>query len=69
MQIEVIYRDYSVEQVATDRLDDLIAEGTIIAFRRASGLVLIGMDPIRQASTPYHGPERRTGGPAARLNA
>lgn len=58
--IEVIHRDYSVELIEDDHLDDMIESGTIIAFRRSDGLVLIGMDPIREAmSSHYPGPERR----------
>ena len=59
MRIEVIHRDYRVEEVEADDLDDYISSGNIIAFRRSSGLVLIGMDPIRQKTTPFTGPDRR----------
>jgi hypothetical protein len=68
MQIEVIYRDYQVEQVDNNQLDELIESGAIIAFRRSSGLVLIGMDPTRKMTSSYHGPERRSI-PATRMNA
>ena len=59
MLIEVIYRDYQVELIEDTLLDEMIDSGKIIAFRRSSGLVIIGMDPIRQASTFFSGPERR----------
>lgn len=59
MLIEVIYRDYQVEFVEDALLDEMIDAGKIIAFRRSSGLVIIGMDPTRQARTNYCGPERR----------
>ena len=59
MLIEVIHRDYRVEQIEAEQLDTVIALGNIIAFRRTSGLVLIGMDPIRQNAAPFAGPERR----------
>jgi len=59
MQIEVIYRDYQVELVDDEQLDDLIDSGNIIAFRRSNGLVLIGMDPVRKGTVAYRGPERR----------
>ena len=59
MQIEVIHRDYSTELVDDSVLDRMIDAGEIIAFRRSSGLVLIGMDPIRRGLSNYTGPERR----------
>ncbi len=59
MLIEVIHRDYRVEQIETHQLDAIIESGKIIAFRRSSGLVLLGMDPVRQQAVPFSGADRR----------
>jgi hypothetical protein len=59
MLIEVIHRDYRVEQIEAHQLDAVIDSGNIIAFRRSSGLVLLGMDPVRQKTIPFSGADRR----------
>jgi hypothetical protein len=44
-------------------LDQLIDSGKIARFRRSSGWVTIGVDPIRDrgANAGFHGEERRSG--------
>ena len=61
MAIMVQYKDNTYEPVPDYVLDDLIEEGRIVAFRRASGWVEIGRDPLRGMGAPndYTGPERR----------
>ncbi len=46
----------------SDELDALIENDAIYAFRRKSGWVTIGKDPIRRLGIrqDYKGPERRT---------
>lgn len=61
MAIKVQYQDNSFGDVPDDALDDLIAAGSIIAFRRRDGWVEIGQDPLRGqgGSAGYEGAERR----------
>jgi hypothetical protein len=45
--------------VDASRLEQLIRNGAITAFKRASGWVKIDQDPIRQNSGTWSGSERR----------
>lgn len=47
MLIRVQYEDKSFGMVDDTKLESLIAEDRIIAFKRSSGCVRIGVDPIR----------------------
>jgi hypothetical protein len=40
-------------------LEHLIKTGTITAFKRSSGWVRIGQDPVREDAGTYAGPDRR----------
>ncbi len=57
MMIRVRYRDNSSSVVDDSLLDTLVASDKIIEFRRSSGWVRIGRDPVRD-----HGVERRRKG-------
>jgi hypothetical protein len=61
MMIGVIYKNNKRGMIDEYLLDDLIREGKINAFRRSSGWVKIGHDPIRERWKPskYNGQERR----------
>jgi hypothetical protein len=61
MMIGVIYKNNKRGMIDEYLLDDLIKEGKINAFRRSSGWVKIGRDPIRERWKPskYNGQERR----------
>ena len=59
MAIEVIRKGFT-EGMADDLLlDSLIDAHKIIAFRRASGWVVVGKDRVREKHTLYAGTERR----------
>lgn len=61
MLIQVSYDDEKYDYVKDFMLDRLIQSGTISRFRRSSGWVQIGVDPIRtQKRENYNGEERRT---------
>jgi hypothetical protein len=62
MLIKVIYRNNSADMVKDYLLEGLIASGKIVAFRRSSGWVTIGIDRVRNGRRDYAGPERRRGG-------
>lgn len=57
MLIPVIYADDSYDMVEDRMLNELIITNKIKAFKRSSGWVRIGEDPIRKIV--YRGPERR----------
>lgn len=61
MAIMVQFENKTFGYVRNDDLDELIDSGGIISFRRASGWVEIGKDPLRARRAPlaYVGPERR----------
>ncbi len=61
MYINVIYFDDTPGVVDAGRLDDLIQRRRIIAFRRSSGWVRVGRDPVRGSGGRYQGPDRRAG--------
>jgi hypothetical protein len=59
MDIDVIFDIDEAGKVNARDLKRLIAEGKILGFRRASGWVMIGNDPVRGDGGSYDGPERR----------
>ncbi|MCM2359051.1 MAG: hypothetical protein NDI77_12945 [Geobacteraceae bacterium] len=62
MAVMVQYKDNSFGHVRNSALDELIGAGRIVAFRRGSGWVEIGSDPLRTNSAPaeFAGMERRS---------
>lgn len=61
MLIQVGYDDDRYDYVKDFMLDDLIDKGAIAKFKRSSGWVIIGVDPVRRSRRPdYSGAERRT---------
>ncbi len=62
MLIQVSYNDDRYDYVKDFMLEPLIKSGAITRFRRRSGWVRIGVDPVRaQRITTYSGEERRAG--------
>ena len=60
MLIHVNYADDSYDYIKDFMLDSLIQTGNVAQFRRSSGWVRVGVDPIRQGTAEsYHGSERR----------
>jgi hypothetical protein len=61
MLIQVNYADDRYDYVKDFMLEPLIKSGAIAKFRRNSGWVRVGMDPIRKsrADAAYLGAERR----------
>lgn len=61
MLIQVMYPDNKYDYVKDFLLDELIASRKIIKFRRASGWVTIGVDPVRSGKQQgfYNGIEKR----------
>jgi hypothetical protein len=62
MKIPVILRDNDqYDEVPDYLLSRLIDSGSIKSFRRSTGWVVIGRDPIREPGKCfYNGPERRS---------
>ncbi len=63
MAIMVQFENKTFGYIRNDDLEELIDSGGIISFRRSSGWVEIGKDPVRtkKASDDFTGPERRGG--------
>ena len=59
MLIEVIRKGYKEGAVEDYLLGSLIEANKIIAFRRTSGWVTVGRDPVRSRNILHIGPERR----------
>jgi hypothetical protein len=61
MLIQVSYSDERFDYVKDFMLDQLIDSGQITGFRRTSGWVTVGVDPVRKRSeaATYQGLERR----------
>ena len=61
MKIYVQYQDTSYGCVPDEALEDMVADGSIIAFRRSGEWVEISTGPIRGMgnSEEYTGPEKR----------
>jgi len=62
MLIPVIYPDGRHDLVKPFILDRLIEQRHIRSFKRSSGWVSLGVDPVRtnRGHNNYHGEERRT---------
>jgi hypothetical protein len=62
MAIMVQYKDNSFGNVRNEALDSLIDGNAVVAFRRKSGWVEIGRDPLRGGGVPreYAGEDRRS---------
>lgn len=65
MLIWVNYADDRYDYVKDFMLEPLIRSGALRQFKRSSGWVRIGVDPIRKhrPEQDYSGTERRTGAP------
>lgn len=59
MKIEVMREGFTKEFIEDFLLGGMIEANTIIAFRRASGWVVLGRDSVRVQHRLYPGPERR----------
>jgi hypothetical protein len=62
--IHVITRDGAYQHLTPPVLDILLEKGSIMKFRRSSGWVTVGIDPVRvkdrrEASCPFSGPDKR----------
>ncbi len=64
LAILVQYTNNTYDVVLNDDLEELIATKKIVSFRRSTGWVDIGRDPVRGQGLPegYRGPERRCTG-------
>ena len=63
--IDVITRDGTYQHLAPAVLDILLAKNHVLKFRRSSGWVTVGVDPIRvkdrrEAARLFDGPDRRS---------
>ena len=59
--IQVLWNKGYYDYVKPEILDDLIERREIISFRRKSGVVVLGVDPVRtRRNTQYSGVERRS---------
>jgi len=60
MKVQVLSHYDTVETVNVRDLRRLIAAGEVLAFRRSSGWVKVGCEPVRgDGGGDYDGPERR----------
>lgn len=60
MMIQVQYLDGTYDFVKSNQLDHLLSYWKIRRFKRSSGWVVLGYDPVRvRAGHDYMGPERR----------
>src|SRR5271169_5766062 len=62
MLIQVAYLDDRYDYLKEFQLDRLLELRQVVKFRRSSGWVQVGVDPIREGKIktgPYFGPERR----------
>ncbi len=61
MMIRVVYQNGIHDTVVPEYLNFLLESDRVKMFRRGSGWVHVGVDPIRrQKSSSYKGTERRT---------
>lgn len=62
MLIQVAYTDNRYDYLKDFQLDRLLELRQVAGFRRSSGWVRVGVDPIRERKKEfsYYGPERRT---------
>jgi hypothetical protein len=49
MLIRVVYQDFTYDLVKPFRLDEFLKSGKVAMFRRRSGWVFVGIDPIRKS--------------------
>ena len=70
MLIQVAYLDNRYDYLKDFQLDRLLELRQVAAFRRSSGWVRVGEDPIRapRRNYAYYGPERRTAEAGGRSN-
>ena len=60
MLIEVEYKNGSCDFVMPETLDSLLEQNKTIGFRRATGWIAVGLDPIRaNVRKPFWGTEKR----------
>lgn len=60
MMIDVLLCGNTEPEAVPDYvLGELLLRGRVQGFRRSSGWVTVGRDPIRQENRRYSGPERR----------
>jgi len=59
MIIPVKYSDGTMDRVQSMLLDTLILSGAIAKFKRTSGWVIVGQDPIRKSGEKTKIPEDR----------
>ena len=59
--IQVLWNKGYYDYVKPEVLDELIERRQIISFRRKSGVVRIGVDPVRARRDPYYAGEERRG--------
>jgi hypothetical protein len=57
--IPVLFNNNHTSVVSTLELDRLLEDGSLRAFRRMSGWVIVGQDPVRGKGGSYGGQERR----------
>jgi hypothetical protein len=57
MKISVIYQDGSTGAVNNDKLDELLEEKAVLAFRRSDGWAMVGIasvrDPVRAQGSSW----------------
>ena len=62
MLIQVVYKDNHYDYVKDFMLECLLASQQVVKFKRSSGWVTVGLDPVRQKREgySYRGIERRS---------
>ena len=59
MLIRVIYINRRYDMIKNFLLQDMIDAGIIWSFKRSSGWVVVGEDPVRREQRPFPGRDRR----------
>jgi len=59
MTIQIQYPNAKFDVVKTTMLGRMLAQNQVSKFKRRSGWVVVGVDPIRVGHKPYDGAERR----------
>lgn len=59
MLIRVLCQNGKYEIINDESLENYIDSGNILLFKRKDGWATVGIDPIRDTSHGYIGPERR----------
>jgi hypothetical protein len=57
--IPVVLKDGTYQNVFADALNRLLTARQVMAFKRSSGWVMVGTDPVRGKGGRYRGPDRR----------